>query len=179
MTYARLAPRSGLAAKKMIDVGAGVVDFDYRGEVGVVLFNYGEEDFTVVAGDRVAQLVLEEISMADSVKVESLSSTERGSGGFGSTGVTTSAEVSAGQPAAADAGVSICKRPRVSTEALEVKLLSESASMPVRGSSAAAGFDLAASEHAVVKAGNKAIVKTGMSVAIPEGTYARIAPRSG
>lgn len=64
-TYARIAPRSGLAVKKMIDVGAGVVDYDYRGPVGVVLFNHGGEDFKVNKGDRVAQLILERICMAE------------------------------------------------------------------------------------------------------------------
>lgn len=64
-TYARIAPRSGLAVKKMIDCGAGVVDYDYRGPVGVVLFNHGTEDFKVNKGDRVAQLILERICMAD------------------------------------------------------------------------------------------------------------------
>lgn len=64
-TYARIAPRSGLAVKKMIDVGAGVVDYDYRGPVGVVLFNHGSEDFKVNKGDRVAQLILERICMAE------------------------------------------------------------------------------------------------------------------
>jgi deoxyuridine 5'-triphosphate nucleotidohydrolase len=86
-TYGRIAPRSGLAVKKFIDVGAGVVDADYRGPVGVVLFNFGEEDFVVNQGDRVAQLILEKISMADTVTVEELTDTERGAGGFGSTGV--------------------------------------------------------------------------------------------
>ena len=86
-TYARIAPRSGLAVKKFIDVGAGVVDADYRGPVGVVLFNFGAEDFVVEQGDRVAQLILEEICMADAVEVELLTDTERGEGGFGSTGV--------------------------------------------------------------------------------------------
>ncbi|CAM9407056.1 unnamed protein product [Ectocarpus sp. 4 AP-2014] len=86
-TYARIAPRSGLAVKKMIDVGAGVVDYDYRGPVGVVLFNHGCEDFKVQKGDRVAQLILERICMADIEEVTELSETTRGSGGFGSTGV--------------------------------------------------------------------------------------------
>ena len=89
-TYARIAPRSGLAVKKFIDTGAGVVDYDYRGEVGVVLFNHGDEDFVVSVGDRIAQLILERISMADCVELgpeEELVSTERGSSGFGSTGV--------------------------------------------------------------------------------------------
>ena len=54
--YGRIAPRSGLALKKFIDVGAGIVDADYRGEVGVILFNFGKEDFVVNMGDRIAQL---------------------------------------------------------------------------------------------------------------------------
>lgn len=70
-TYARIAPRSGLAVKKMIDCGAGVVDYDYRGPVGVVLFNHGSEDFKVNKGDRVAQLILERICMADIEEVRS------------------------------------------------------------------------------------------------------------
>ncbi len=88
-TYARVAPRSGLAWKKFIDVGAGVVDYDYRGNVGVILFNHGEEDFVVRKGDRVAQLILERIVTPDVVECEDLEDTERGAGGFGSTGVTT------------------------------------------------------------------------------------------
>ncbi|CAE7428307.1 dut [Symbiodinium sp. KB8] len=87
-TYARIAPRSGLAVKKMIQAGAGVVDHDYRGEVGVVLFNHGTEDFAVAIGDRVAQLILEKISTAGCHEVESLDETQRGCGGFGSTGVS-------------------------------------------------------------------------------------------
>lgn len=88
-TYARIAPRSGLAWKNFIDIGAGVVDYDYRGNVGVVLFNHGEQSFDIKRGDRIAQLVLERISMADAVEVDELFSTERGSGGFGSTGVSS------------------------------------------------------------------------------------------
>lgn len=58
----RVAPRSGLAAKHSIDVGAGVIDADYRGEVKVLLFNFSDQDFSIAAGDRVAQLVLERVS---------------------------------------------------------------------------------------------------------------------
>merc|ERR1712079_780102 len=87
-TYARIAPRSGLAVKRGLHVGAGVVDFDYRGEVGVVLFNHGTEDFEVAEGDRIAQLILEEISMAPCTEVETLEDTARVAGGFGSTGVS-------------------------------------------------------------------------------------------
>ena len=88
--YGRIAPRSGLAWKKHIDVGAGVIDADYRGNVGVVLFNHGKEDLVVQRGDRVAQLVLERISMMPCQEVEDLDATERGAGGFGSTGVSAS-----------------------------------------------------------------------------------------
>ena len=85
--YARIAPRSGLALKKFIDVGAGVVDADYRGEVGVVLFNHGDQDFEVKMGDRIAQLILEKISTPEVEEVSALEDTVRGTRGFGSTGV--------------------------------------------------------------------------------------------
>ena len=53
--YGRVAPKFGLALKKFIDVGAGVIDSDYRGELGVILFNFGEEDFVINMGDKIAQ----------------------------------------------------------------------------------------------------------------------------
>ncbi|XP_072237018.1 deoxyuridine 5'-triphosphate nucleotidohydrolase, mitochondrial isoform X1 [Leuresthes tenuis] len=84
--YGRVAPRSGLAAKHFIDVGAGVVDEDYRGNVGVVLFNFSKDTFEVKKGDRVAQLVCERIFYPELVEEETLDDTERGAGGFGSTG---------------------------------------------------------------------------------------------
>lgn len=87
-TYARVAPRSGLAWKHAIDVGAGVIDYDYRGNVGVILFNHSDTEFQVSQGDRIAQLILEKISMAVVQETEEeLPSTSRGSSGFGSTGV--------------------------------------------------------------------------------------------
>lgn len=86
-TYGRVAPRSGLAWKKFVDIGAGVIDADYRGNVGVVLFNHGAEDLEIKRGDRIAQLVLECILTPDVVEVEELDDTARGAGGFGSTGV--------------------------------------------------------------------------------------------
>jgi dUTP pyrophosphatase len=89
-TYGRVAPRSGLAWKKHIDVGAGVIDRDYRGNVGVILFNLSEEDFEVQPGDRIAQLILERHEIAQVVQVASLEASERGEGGFGSTGVSSS-----------------------------------------------------------------------------------------
>uniref|UniRef100_A0A8C2NVV0 Deoxyuridine 5'-triphosphate nucleotidohydrolase n=1 Tax=Capra hircus TaxID=9925 RepID=A0A8C2NVV0_CAPHI len=81
-----IAPRSGLAAKHFIDVGAGVIDEDYRGNVGVVLFNFGKEKFEVKKGDRIAQLICERIFYPEIEEVQILDDTERGSGGFGSTG---------------------------------------------------------------------------------------------
>ena len=85
--YARIAPRSGLALKKFIDVGAGVVDADYRGDVGVVLFNHGDQDFPVKMGDRIAQLILERIDTPPVKEVQDLTGTVRGVSGFGSTGI--------------------------------------------------------------------------------------------
>ena len=85
--YGRVAPRSGLTLKNGIDVGAGVIDEDYRGEVCVILFNHSDEDFIVNIGDRIAQLILEKISTPDVEVVNSLESTEREFSGFGSTGI--------------------------------------------------------------------------------------------
>lgn len=87
-TYARIAPRSGLALKHSIDVGAGVVDADYRGPVGVILFNLSDVQFEVKQGDRIAQLILERIVTPNVVEVEDLEESARGAGGFGSTGVS-------------------------------------------------------------------------------------------
>ena len=85
-TYGRVAPRSGLASKHSIDVGAGVIDADYRGPVKVLLFNLSDNDFKVAVGERVAQLIIERIYTPDVVVVEQLEETVRGAGGFGSTG---------------------------------------------------------------------------------------------
>ncbi|XP_007017509.2 PREDICTED: LOW QUALITY PROTEIN: deoxyuridine 5'-triphosphate nucleotidohydrolase [Theobroma cacao] len=86
-TYGRVAPRSGLAWKHSIDVGAGVIDADYRGPLGVILFNHSDVDFEVKVGDRIAQLIVEKIMTPDVLEVDDLDSTARGDGGFGSTGV--------------------------------------------------------------------------------------------
>jgi len=84
--YGRVAPRSGLAVKHGIQVGAGVVDPDYTGEVKVVLFNHGDREFVVKEGDRIAQLVLERCETPEVWEIGNLEETLRGSGGFGSTG---------------------------------------------------------------------------------------------
>lgn len=82
-------PRSGLALKSGITVlnTPGTIDAGYRGEIGVILFNTTSEDFDVAAGDRIAQLVIQQVSTASFEVVESLDETTRGAGGFGSTGV--------------------------------------------------------------------------------------------
>lgn len=86
-TYARIAPRSGLAAKHAIDVGAGVVDADYRGEIKVVLFNHGRTPFSVRRGDRIAQVVLTRAHPAEcAVGTPKAAPSTRGAAGFGSTG---------------------------------------------------------------------------------------------
>lgn len=84
-----LTARSGLAVKKGVTLsnGVGVIDADYRGEIGVGLVNLGSEDVTIQPGDRIAQLLVVPIVRADFTEVESLDETERGSGGFGHTGV--------------------------------------------------------------------------------------------
>ena len=84
--YGRVAPRSGLAVKKGIDVLAGVIDAGYRGEVGVVLQNLSDEDFSYKKGDRVAQLILEQCNTIDWVELDELEDSVRSDGGFGSTG---------------------------------------------------------------------------------------------
>jgi dUTP pyrophosphatase len=85
---AQVRPRSGLAAKHGVTVlnAPGTVDADYRGEIGVLLINHGEAPFSIRRGERIAQMVIAPVLRAELVPVASLSATERGSGGFGSTG---------------------------------------------------------------------------------------------
>jgi dUTP pyrophosphatase len=85
----QVRPRSGLAFKNGITVlnAPGTIDADYRGEVGVILINLSNESFTINDGERVAQLVFAEYKQANWIQAEVLSETERGAGGFGSTGV--------------------------------------------------------------------------------------------
>lgn len=85
-SYGRVAPRSGLSVRG-IDVGAGVIDEDYRGEVKVLLINNGSSDFVVSIGDRIAQLLVEPILYPGVRCVTDLEETQRGAGGFGSTGI--------------------------------------------------------------------------------------------
>jgi len=85
---AQIRPRSGLALKKRVGIlnSPGTVDSDYRGEVGVILHNFGDEDFTVRRGDRIAQMVICQLPETVLEEQEELSGTSRGEGGFGHTG---------------------------------------------------------------------------------------------
>ncbi len=86
---AQVRPRSGLALKHGITVlnTPGTIDADYRGEVGIILINLSAEPFTIHDGDRIAQMVVARCEQAECIGVESLDDTERGSGGFGHSGV--------------------------------------------------------------------------------------------
>lgn len=86
--YGRIAPRSGLALKHFLDVGAGVLDADYRGNVGIVLFNFSNTDYHVKVGDRIAQLLVEKICIPEVRECLALEDTERADKGFGSTDIS-------------------------------------------------------------------------------------------
>jgi deoxyuridine 5'-triphosphate nucleotidohydrolase len=84
--YGRIAPRSGLALRTGLDVLSGVIDADYRGEIGCLLYNTGDETINLPAQSKICQLIIEKIIMPTPVWADDISETERGSGGFGSTG---------------------------------------------------------------------------------------------
>jgi dUTP pyrophosphatase len=84
--YGRLAPRSGLATKQGLDVLAGVIDADYRGEIGCLLYNSGNEPINLPEQSKICQLILEKIITPRAVWSDELGDTDRGDGGFGSTG---------------------------------------------------------------------------------------------
>ena len=84
--YGRVAPRSGLAVKNGLDVLAGVVDSDYRGELCCALLNTGDETLTLPGGSRLCQFIIEQIITPTPAWAEDLDETARGAGGFGSTG---------------------------------------------------------------------------------------------
>jgi len=84
--YGRVAPRSGLAVKQGLDVLAGVIDADYRGEIGCLLYNTSDETIHLPAQSKICQLIIEKIEMPMAVWADDLTDTARGGGGFGSTG---------------------------------------------------------------------------------------------
>lgn len=83
----RIVPRSGLAARNGLDTLAGTIDSDYRGELKVMLINHGAFDIQIANGDRIAQMLIQPVVMTEGVEVQELDGTERGEGGFGSTGI--------------------------------------------------------------------------------------------
>ena len=83
--YGRIAPRSGLASKHGLDVLAGVIDSDYRGEIRCLLYNTGDETIKLSAGSKICQLILEQIITPEAAWATDLDETARGAGGFGST----------------------------------------------------------------------------------------------
>jgi dUTP pyrophosphatase len=85
-TYGHILPRSGLAVKHGIHVGAGVIDEDYRGNVGVLLMNLSDVPFVFSKGDRIAQLVVKPYASVDVVEVNELDQSDRGQQGYGSSG---------------------------------------------------------------------------------------------
>ncbi len=89
---AQIRPRSGLALKKGVTLvnTPGTIDADYRGEIGVIVINHGADPFEIVRGDRIAQMIVAPVVQARLVEVDDLSSSDRGAGGFGSTGVSHS-----------------------------------------------------------------------------------------
>ncbi|MCE3231989.1 MAG: deoxyuridine 5-triphosphate nucleotidohydrolase [Rickettsiaceae bacterium] len=92
---AQIRPRSGLAYKNGVTVlnAPGTIDADYRGEIGVILINHGQENFVVTRGTRIAQMVIAQYTRATFSEVSELSETQRGQGGFGSTGLKASVAV--------------------------------------------------------------------------------------
>ncbi len=87
---AQIRPRSGLALRYGIGMvnSPGTIDSDYRGEIGIILINWGTEAFTIKRGDRIAQMIVTRVYRADLVETDDLDATSRGQGGFGHTGVT-------------------------------------------------------------------------------------------
>ncbi|SRR6266550_954395 len=84
--YGRIAPRSGLALRTGLDVLSGVIDADYRGEIGCLLYNTGDETINLPARSKICQLIIEKIITPEAVWANEINETDRGSGGFGSTG---------------------------------------------------------------------------------------------
>lgn len=84
--YGRIASRSGLSVKRGIEVGAGVIDSDYTGEIMVLIYNFGTDDFVITIGDRIAQLIFEYYASPSFISINKLPQTSRNAMRFGSTG---------------------------------------------------------------------------------------------
>lgn len=84
--YGKIYPRSGLALKKYINIGGGIIDSDYRGTITITIFNHGDENFYIKKGDRIAQIIISKLTDIEFKEVDVLDDTKRGASGFGSTG---------------------------------------------------------------------------------------------
>ena len=113
--YGRIAHRAGLAVETHIDIGAGVVDKDHRGEFGVVMFNYYDEDLPIEMDDRIDQLVFEQINTPDVQEVEKLDETVRGEQEFGSTGMNDSVQNEIKDPSRVSVLQRVQGKPRMKT----------------------------------------------------------------
>jgi len=162
--YGRVVILNKLAIENSLKIFAGVIDEDYRGEIKILLFNHGETEFKVNRGDALGQLICEKIGSCTYELAEELTETERGEGGFGSTG--TSAVESKGEEKAPEQAITWTK-------------ISEDAQDPVYGSKYAAGADLVATKEYTIPGGKTALVSTGLKINVRPGHYARVAPRSG
>lgn len=152
-----------LALKNGLKVFAGVIDEDYRGEIKILLFNHGKETFNVKAGDALAQVICEKVASVNYESVEELSTTERGEGGFGSTGTD---KIEGNQEVVAE-------------KAITFEKLVEDAQEPVYGTKFAAGADIYSNEEATIAPFSSALISTGLKLNVKPGHYARVAPRSG
>ena len=162
--YGRAAPITSLAVDHSIEVYAGVIDEDYRGDIKVLLFNSSDTPYEVKKGDAIIQIICEKVASCTFEEVEELTETTRGEGGFGSTG-TDAVEASGDAPSI--------------EKALTFEKMTEDSQVPVYGSTFAAGADVYSSEDTEVPAHGKALISTGIKLSIKPGHYARVAPRSG
>ncbi|KAE9551525.1 hypothetical protein FO519_005272 [Halicephalobus sp. NKZ332] len=163
--YGRVAILNKLAIESSLKIFAGVIDEDYRGEIKILLFNHGDSEFKITRGDAIGQLICEKIGSCTYELAEELTETERGEGGFGSTGTS-----------AVEAKEDDGKAPE---QAITWTKLTEDAQDPVYGSRFAAGADLFAAKEYTVAPGKTALVSTGLKINVKPGHYARVAPRSG
>uniref|UniRef100_A0A7E4VG98 dUTP diphosphatase n=1 Tax=Panagrellus redivivus TaxID=6233 RepID=A0A7E4VG98_PANRE len=191
--YGHASPLTNLAINHGIDLYAGVIDADYRGELKVLLSNNSDEDFTVKPGDAVMQILVEKIANATYEEVDVLPETVRGGGGFGSTGITNPNAVPAETENIADPIAALIAeddklnnavyRPNphkiVTDRPVTIFPVAENGIVPIYGSPRAAGVDLFASEATTIPAGGRGLVSTGTVAIVANGYYARIAPRSG
>ncbi|KAG6468446.1 hypothetical protein ZIOFF_073131 [Zingiber officinale] len=173
--YARLVSRSGAAVKQGIDIGAGVIDADYRGEIKLLVLNNSNNSISLQIGESIAQFILERIITPSIEEVDSLTSTERGEGAFGSTELAIMTPENPTELVFSAPTKSL----KVSFEFLKVKRLSLTAKIPERRTVGAAGYDIFIDQNITIPAHERILVSTGISLEFPDNCYARLVSRSG